>query len=111
VPTPAPAPKQAATPTPAPPKNISVSASVSDSSPHTNERVTVNVKGPAGGAITAIAHYKSKDTTQNGAISSDGNGAVVFDISRAAKGYAVTIDVDVNSNGQSGHAQTSFTPR
>lgn len=116
---PAPAPKQAETPTPAPapaptpapPKDASISASVSDPTPHTNERVTINVKGPAGGTGTVTCNYKTTSTSKPITIGSDGNGTVVFDISRATKGYKVDVDVDINSNGQTGHTQTFFTPR
>ncbi|AGK96700.1 hypothetical protein [Clostridium pasteurianum] len=116
-PAPAPAPKQVATtvpapvPTPAPPQNVSISASVSDPTPHTNERVTINVKGPAGGTGTVTCNYKTTSSPKPITIGSDGNGAVVFDISRATKGYPVDVEVNINSNGQSVDAQTSFTPR
>ncbi|MDP4145897.1 MAG: hypothetical protein Q8936_15655 [Bacillota bacterium] len=52
-------------------------------------------------------HYKSKDTDYSGTVGSP----LTIDISRATKGYTVTIDIEVSYNGKIYNTSTSFTPR
>jgi hypothetical protein len=86
--------------------DIKVSASVDNPSPTQNSRIRLTVTGPKG-SYTAVCHYKSKDTAYNGTVGSP----LGIDISRAAKGFTVVIDVTINSNGKTYTAQTSFTPK
>jgi hypothetical protein len=60
-----------------------------------------------GAAMTAVAHYKSKDTDLGATTSgADGVGHLTFNIGGATVGYTVVVDVTIG--GQS--TSTSFTP-
>lgn len=87
--------------------SINVSASVDNPSPTQNSRIHLTVTGPRGASYTAVCHYKSKDTVYNGKVGSP----LSINISRAAKGFTVVIDVTINNNGKTYKAQTSFTPQ
>jgi hypothetical protein len=68
--------------------------------------VTSNLSGQP---IIATAHYKTTNTEQPGGTDSSGAGSVVFNISRATKGYTVVVDVTVADGLAS--CSTNFTPR
>jgi hypothetical protein len=90
---------------------LSCSASMSNPAPTQNSTTVVVVHTAPGATVTATAHYKSKDTTNQAIASPSGVADVAFDISRATIGYPVVVDVTVSRSGASNSCATSFTPR
>lgn len=97
---------------------LSLNISVSDATPAQNSDVNILVTvtdqlgRPVEGATgSAVAHYKSTDTTESFS-PSDFNGDMVatFDIGRATVGYEVVVDVTINYEGLMATGQTSFVP-
>lgn len=111
-----PAPTSHAVPPPppqqpsAPAAALTCNASMSNSSPAQYSTVDVIVHTVAGAAVTATAHYKTKDTTNTAAAGPSGQAEVPFAISRATVGYTVRVDVTVSHGGASSSCSTSFTP-
>lgn len=105
-------------PSPSPIANYQVSATVSNTSPTHNTRVTVtgrltnNGQGVAGATMATTWHYKTTAPGCTGGPSgADGTMSCTRDISTAAKGYTVVIDVLITYQGQTFTTSTSFTPR
>lgn len=95
------------TPPPPPPDGQCV-AVMSPQEPQQNGNVTLCVyDAPAGATIAATAHYKSKDTAQQGLVQPDGTGEVTFAIGGATIGHVVGVDVD--AGGET--CAASFIPR
>ena len=87
-------------------------ASMSNAHPADYSTVEVIVQtAVAGAAVTATAHYKSKDTTNTGSAGSSGVADIPFRISRATPGYTVDVDVTVSAHGASLSCSTAFTPQ
>lgn len=64
-----------------------------------------------GAAVTATAHYRTKDTTHSTTADGSGRADVPFRISSATAGYTVVVDVTVSAGGRSAACSTSFTPQ
>jgi len=70
-------------------------------------RLIQNGQVVSGAPMSAVAHYKTKDTDLGGATSgADGVGHITFSIGGASAGFTVVVDVTIG--GQ--HTSTSFTP-
>lgn len=103
------APSKAAAPTGSP---VICRAQMSNSSPSQYSTTDVIVQtGAAGAQVSATAHYKTTNTTNTGVSGSNAVADIPFRISRATKGYTVTVDVTVSLSGQSASCSTSFTPQ
>lgn len=89
--------------------NSSITAKVSKSIIKNDEMQTIDVKGPAGGDVTVVCHYKTKSNTNTGTINSKGIGNVSFKISNVIKGTKVPVDVSVKHDGKIYKSQTTFT--
>ncbi len=95
-----------------------VTVSISDAAPTQNSTVTVSVTlldqsgNPIQGATgSAVAHYKSTNTTRYfAATNPSGQSSVQFQIGRSTVGYRVTINVTMTYNGKTYTGVTSFVP-
>jgi hypothetical protein len=75
-------------------------------------QLIVGGKIVAGATASGVAHYKTTNTALGPvATGGDGVAAITFSIGGATPGYTVAVDVTVTANGQTYHAQTSFTPQ
>lgn len=99
------------TPEPTKAPVINISASVDNPSPNQNATINVIINGPSSGNVSIICKYKSKDTPYSGSIGSNGKALIPVKIGRAASGFTVIIDVNVEYNGNTYSTQTSFTPQ
>lgn len=89
------------------PPNNTVTAVVDIINPTKYSTIKLTVTGLVGANVTAVCHYKSKDTTYTGKIGSDGKVVISIPIGAASSGYTVIIDVTVGAI----HKTTSFTPQ
>lgn len=75
-------------------------------------RLTRGGTGVGGAMLDTTWQYKTTASGCTGGPSgADGTMACTRDISRATKGYTVTINVVVTYQGQTYRANTGFTPR
>ncbi|CAM4219553.1 hypothetical protein HCJ57_05825 [Listeria booriae] len=85
-----------------------VKATLSTTAPKQRSIVTLNVSGvPKNTAYTGTIHYKSKNTKISGKVGTPNK----FNISTAAKGYKVKVEVVVKYNKQTYKQYVYFTPR
>ena len=90
--------------------SLSCAASMSNASPPDYSTTDVIVHTAAGASVTTVAHYKSTNTTHNGAADSSGVATIPYEISRATVGYTVEVGVTVSAAGAAATCSTSFTP-
>jgi hypothetical protein len=96
---------------PPPGPALTCSASMSDATPADYSTTDVLVQtGVSGASVTAIAHYKTTNTTHTVTAGGNGSADVPFRISDATPGYTVDVDVDVTAGGADQSCSTSFTP-
>ena len=91
-------------------KPLPCTASMSIPRPQQHSTTDVLVTTTAKSSVTAVAHYKSKDTTHAAAASTHGKASVPFLISTATAGFAVRVTVSVALGSRKGSCSTSFTP-
>ncbi len=89
---------------------VHCTASMSNISPGDYATTDVLVQTSPGAAVTATAHYKTEDTTNEGFADGSGAASIPFYTSGATLGYTVGVDVTATLNGHSGSCSTSFTP-
>jgi hypothetical protein len=107
-----PAPAQTRRTTPATADTLICVASMSNPNPTKYSTTDVIVRtGVAGALVTAVAHYKTTDTTHTGFAASNGVADIPFRLGRATTGYTVAVDVTASSHGSSRSCATSFTPQ
>lgn len=108
-PTTAPMPITAPKPTSA--AGLSCKASVDNPNPSDGSTIHILISTAPSAELTATAHYKTTDTTHTGTADGSGSGSIAYDIGRASKGYAVTVDVTAALGGRSASCSTSFVPQ
>lgn len=98
--------------------SLNVTATVSDPEPCQYSDVTVSTAvededgNPVEGAnTTSTWNYKTTSPQEHGTTDANGEDEHTRDIGRASAGYEVTVDVDVEHDGATGEASTSFTPQ
>jgi hypothetical protein len=113
-----PTPLPTVAPAPAPPEGQYVAtATVDQPNPAQNTTVTVTGtltrggKGVPGVTMNTTWHYKTRSVGCSGATNAAGVASCTRNISGAAKGFEVSIEVDFSlPDGGTASAQTSFTP-
>jgi Protein of unknown function (DUF3761) len=83
---------------------------MTNASPHHNQTTIVEVSTTAGAHVTAVAHYKTTETTHAAVADAAGRAGLPFDVSTATVGFAVQVDVTVTLQGATGNCLTSFVP-
>lgn len=85
-----------------------LTASLDHTKPKQNGTVNLTVKGlPNGTKYIAVFNYKSTKTTYTGKVGTK----LPVKIGRAAKGYAVKVNITTTYKGKKYSTQTSFTPQ
>lgn len=106
----APAVIRAASMQPSATKVCSATMSVPNPKQHTTTTVRVS-RLTGGAAVTAVAHYKSKNTPKTAGASAAGLASLPFAISTATRNYRVTVTVTAVRGSVHWACTTSFLPR
>ena len=73
--------------------------------------VVIRVETAARADVTAVAHYKTTNTTKRAVADLHGIAKPTFYISGATVGYRVVVDVTVTKGLRRGSCSTSFVPQ
>jgi hypothetical protein len=79
--------------------------------PSINSTIYATIKGPPGGKITVICHYKNRSQPFFGAIDRNGIGVVPINVGSVEPNFNVIVDVIVEHSKGTSNTTLFFIPR
>lgn len=91
--------------------DIKISAFLDNITPTRNSTIYATVKGPQGGKITVICHFKNRSQTFFGVIGRNGIGVVPINIGSAEPDFNVITDIIVEHSKGTSKTVLFFIPK
>lgn len=88
-----------------------ISAYIDNTSPSKNSIIYLTVKGPPGGKVIAVSHFKANSVSSFGILGNDGFVVIPITIGDEPLGFLVVVDVKVDYNNKTYRTNVYFTPK